>query len=154
MGISHSGALDNSMVMDGSEAARKNFLSKLGLDDEQDPHQTLKKLKFKFTSKEISDAYTAVLYEGKYFSVVVDGIFIKSMPDELISGTPSHEVPYMIGTNSTEGCGLLAPGQDKGFADGISAENARAALKGWVVQMFPHANDQAALEAAIWDKYS
>ncbi len=56
--------------MDGSEAARKRFLSKLGLDDEHDPHQTLQKLKFKFTSKEIHDAYTAVLYVGSAFEAL------------------------------------------------------------------------------------
>ena len=65
----------------------------------------------------------------QYFAPNIDGVFVKERPDVTIDRSHLHKVPFMIGVNSTEMSGMMAPGQDKGFGTGLSEEDGKQATK-------------------------
>ena len=65
----------------------------------------------------------------KYFSIALDENILKEMPEACFKQRTLAKVPFIIGVNSTEAYGLLAPGQDKGFSQGLNEEDAKNAIK-------------------------
>jgi len=144
-----------------NDSARTGLLMLLKID-EKDPKKALKKLK-EIPAQDIlkanADLFTIEdIFKGeagtgtKYFSIALDGEFLKEMPSETTRKGKFHPHPYMIGVNNTEGCGMLAVGQDKGFATGISEEDGKTALQGFLNFINPATKDEKVFEA-VWKKY-
>ena len=76
-----------------------------------------------------------------YFAPVVDGKFFTKPLKDLARGSV-NPVPYIVGCNSTEACGLLTLEQPANFKTGITKETCMEHLQGiiehllCVVQLF------------------
>lgn len=149
--ISHSGVAGNNMVLDcHNDAAREKVLELLNIE-EKDPKKILQKLK-EVPAKDLLKANGDIMMTLNYFSIAIDGEFLKDWPEDLIAKKKFNQVPYMLGCNSTEGCGLMAPGQDKGFATGISCKDGKESLKGLLSYAYQTAKNEKVFNA-IWNKY-
>jgi len=88
----------------------------------------------------------------KYFSIALDENILKEMPEACFKQRTLAKVPFIIGVNSTEAYGLLAPGQDKGFSQGLNEEDAKNAIKAFFSYAYKIANDEKVFDE-IWNKY-
>jgi len=149
--ICHSGVAADNMIVDKyNDGAREAMIEKLEIDA-GDPKEILKKLKQK-PAEEIMAAYGEIMMQMKYFSIALDGNILKEMPETCFKQRTLARVPFIIGVNSTEAYGLLAPGQDKGFSQGLSEEDAKNAIKGFFSYAYKIANNEKVFDE-IWNKY-
>jgi len=147
--ISHSGVCDFPMLMKAdNDFAVNRLLKELKIEDE-DKKVCLEKLK-KVPAKEISDICNRTVKEFVYFCPLKhDGKFFPQNLDEVMKDKSFTKVPYIIGVNSTEGLGLLAPLQDKGFFTGLNETDALELLGQLVGYMAPPEKCAAVQEAII-----
>jgi len=133
-----------------NDGAREAMIKALKITA-KDPKEILKELKGK-PAEEIMAAYSEIMMQMNYFSIALDGNFLKEMPDTCLKKQTLAKVPFMVGVNSTEAYGLLAPGQDKGFSQGLSEEDAKNAIKGFFSYAYKLASDENVFNE-IWNKY-
>lgn len=65
-----------------------------------------------------------------FFGPIVDGTFLPESPYVMMTKKSWNAVPYIIGMNNTEGCGLLTMEQPVGFKDGITKSACKDYVKG------------------------
>ena len=88
------------------------------------------KVKFSKIKKLESNFNISAYQELSFFAVIKkDGKFFPQSLEDAMKSNQFAKVPYIVGVNSTEGCGILAPGRETGFDDGLSEEEAKKILK-------------------------
>jgi len=149
--IAHSAVPGGVMVVDKhNDSGREALLEALKIED-KDPKEQLKKLK-QLPADEINKVAGEMMMNMKYFSVSMDGTFVSDHPDEVLEKKSFNRVPFIVGVNSTEEFGILAPGQEKGFSEGLSADDAKQSLKSFFQYAYPPSNDDRVFNE-IWKKY-
>jgi len=149
--ISHSGVFDDMMLVRKNNSEVLSILAKKLEVDPKDSKKLMKKLK-SIPAKEILSLNDEVLAQMKYFSIVIDGQFLKEKTSETLKKRSFYKVPYMLGVCSTEGYGLMAPCQDKGFGDGITEEDGKGAIKG-IFSMISKPENVDKCVDDIWKEY-
>ena len=66
-----------------------------------------------------------------FFLPTIDGKFLTKNRNGL-SQDKFHPVPYIVGCNNSEGCGIMSMEQPKNFSKGITEEACKEVLKGFV----------------------
>lgn len=147
--IGHSGVCDFPiMVREDNEEVVKRLLKELDIND-SDPLVCLQKLK-KVPAKTITEICGRLCKEFQYFCPIFkDGLFF---PDDLrkrIESGSFSQIPYILGCNNTEGFGIIAPGRDQGFAEGLSEKTAMEILNPIVAMIAPKDKVEAVKSAII-----
>merc|ERR1719351_581509 len=150
--ISHSGVSAISMmVTDGNAASTARLLKELKIEDE-DPKTQLEKLR-KVPSVELNNAVEKLIKEYVLFPAVKKDVkFLPETPEVVMKTGKFAKVPYIIGMNSTEGCGLLAPGRGMGFEQGFTKDQAKMFLDGMISFIAPPDKIEK-VKAAIIEEY-
>jgi len=150
--ISHSGVSDYRMlVCEDNETTLKKYLAALGIDG-TDTNEAFKKL-VTLPTKDIVKVINPLIKEFAYFGVVKkDGEFLPERPEDVVEKSGFSTVPYIVGVNSSEGCGIIAMGKELGFDDGLPDHLAKMFMQGIMSPLIPpEKNDQ--LQAALLEEY-
>lgn len=151
--IGHSGVCDFPiMVREDNVTVVERLLKELDIND-SDPNVRFQKLK-KVPAKTLTEISGRLCKEFQYFCPIFkDGVFF---PDDLrkrIESGSFSRIPYILGCNNTEGFGIIAPGRDQGFVEGLSEETAMGILNPITAMMAPKEKVEV-VKAAVIKEYS